>query len=99
MSDIDLIINYPLLEEMSSLFREAGKQIEETKAEMIQIATSMDDGALIGETGDAFARALRTDMGNSLDNLREKFEELTTDITNVISIYRDGEEAAASRFR
>jgi uncharacterized protein YukE len=96
---IDLRIDYPMLEEMSRLFHEAAKQLEETQSEMIQVAATMEDGALLGETGEAFSHALRSDLSRSLDTLREKMEELVNDINNVVAIHRDGEQEAASRFR
>jgi len=95
----DLLINYPMMEEMSRLFREAAKQIEETNGEMQQIANALDEGALVGETGDALADALRRDLNQSLQNLFDKFNELVGDIDGVIAVHRDGETSAASRFR
>jgi hypothetical protein len=66
---------------------------------MIQIASVMEAGALIGDTGDAFAQAIRGDLNGSLNRMKEKLNELVGDIDGVIAAYRDGDQAAASRFK
>ena len=99
MSDIDVRIDYAMVEEMGRLFSEASKQIEETTSEMLKIASSMESGALMGDTGEAFTQAIRSDLNNSLNRMKEKLDELVGDINGVIAAYRDGDQNAASRFK
>ncbi|MCB9453081.1 MAG: hypothetical protein H6672_16720 [Anaerolineaceae bacterium] len=99
MSDgIDERIDYVMMEEMSRLFNEAARQIEEMNGEMVQIANTLESGALLGETGESFAQALRVDLANSLGLLQQKMEELVGDINGVIALKRDAVQDAASRF-
>lgn len=95
---VDVRIDYPMVEDMSSAFTDASTQLEETIAEMNKIVAALEGGALLGKTGDALAQAIRIDLINSIKALRDKMKELAMDTRNVVAIMRDGDKQARSRF-
>ncbi len=94
----DVQMDYDALEEMASTFRAAAQQLDETITVMTGVAATMDDGALVGETGEEFGEALRNKLNPSLGRLRDKMLELESDILNAVAYMRDGVETARSRF-
>lgn len=95
---IDVRIDYPMVEDMSSAFDDATKQLEDTISEMSKIVATLEGGALLGKTGEALVQAVRIDLVSSLKALRDKMQELSGDTRSVVSIMRDGDKQARSRF-
>lgn len=94
----DVQMDYEMVEEMSRIFDMGAQTLDEIKAQMMQIADMMENGALLGEGGRAFADALQGPMANALGKLSEKFEELSRDCYGAVTSLRDGDTEAASRF-
>ena len=97
-SGVDERMDYAMMEEMARLFNEAARQVDDTIAEMLQIASMMEEGALVGQTGEVFVNALRVDLKSRLDRVQDKLVELSGDITGAIAHSRDGIADARSRF-
>jgi WXG100 family type VII secretion target len=97
MSDI-IKMDYALMEEMSQIFRNGADQLEDTLKEMENIANILEGGALLGRGGEAFSDAIKTNLSQSIIRLRDKFEELSRDITGALIYTRDGDINAQSKF-
>ena len=92
------VMDYPMMEEMVQLFNDASSEIQEAIDEMGTVATQLENGTLNGMTGDALVNALRTDLRTSLETLRDKMSELSTDVDQALRAKRDGIQRGRSRF-
>jgi hypothetical protein len=95
---IDFRADYNELEEMKSIFADSAKQLEDLNSQVKQWASTLNDGVLLGDAGEALAYAFSNKLSSKVGMLTEKLNELEGDIAGVIAIYRDGEADAASRF-
>ena len=95
----DVKMNYNSMEQMQKTFRQSHVQLEDTIREMEKVAKMMEDGALVGQAGDAFREALRTKLNRRLKVLSEKMAELERDINGAVIATRDGVATAQSRFK
>lgn len=97
-SAIDVRMDYAMVEEMSSAFTDAARQIEETIAEINQVVGELQNEVLVGDTGTALTEALRNDLCSSLKRIQDKMTELAGDTIGAVRIMRDGDREARSRF-
>ncbi len=95
----DVQMNYPTMEEMAKIFSNGANQLGDTGFAMEQLAQQMEDGMLLGEGGDVFAQALRQRLSKKIQKLKQKFEELSGDVSGALKDLRDGDKTAASRFK
>jgi uncharacterized protein YukE len=95
----DVQMDYDLMEDMSRLFSDGSQHMEDLIRMMQNIAGRLEDGALLGKGGDAFADAIRSNLTSRVGILGEKLEELSNDIMGALTALRDGDQEAASRFR
>lgn len=73
-------MNFDLMDEMARAFGEGAQVLEEVFAEVNAIASMLEDGALLGQAGEAFSAGCRGPLAGSISQLKNKFEELKTDI-------------------
>jgi uncharacterized protein YukE len=92
-------MDFDLMEDMARLFREGQQHLEDVTRAMQDIASRMDDGALMGRGGQAFSDALRNNLVARLNALADKLQELSFDVTGALVDLRDGDTEAASRFK
>lgn len=95
----DVQMDYDLMEDMNRCFRTCSGQMEDTIRTLQTLATQLEDGALLGQAGDAFSNALRARLTPGVNRLRDKFDELAGDIYGALVDLRDGDSTAASRFK
>ena len=79
MTDV-IKMDYGLMEEMSKTFDQGAAQLNDTLAEVRSLAEVLEDGALLGRSGDAFADAIKSQLCRAIARLEEKFKELSRDI-------------------
>ena len=65
----------PQVNEMIDLLRTSANKMREVSEAMNGLASTIDNGALVGEAGDAFSRSLRSTLNQSIARLAEKLEE------------------------
>jgi WXG100 family type VII secretion target len=97
MSDV-IRMDYDLMREMSTVFRQGSEQLQDTMSEMQSIANQMEAGALIGQGGDAFVDALRGKLSPAIQRLVDKFEELDHDVLVAMSEMQDADSESAGKF-
>jgi WXG100 family type VII secretion target len=98
MAKPDVRMNYDSMEAMAKEFDNAVKQIEDTMNDMKKVASTMQDGALLGTGGDAFVDAIQSHLLPSLQTLSEKFGEMGGDIRAAVAYTRDGVESSRKKF-
>ena len=75
MSEV-IKLNYPAMREMAQQCKTAKERLTETARLAQQIGNEMQNGALIGDAGDAFSQALLTALVPSVNKLSLKFDEI-----------------------
>jgi WXG100 family type VII secretion target len=98
MSNDIIRMDYDLMREMSSVFRQGGEQLQDTMSEMQSIANQMEGGALVGQGGDAFLDALRGKLSPAIQRLVDKFEELDHDVLVAMQEMQDSDAESAGKF-
>jgi WXG100 family type VII secretion target len=76
----EIRVVYELMDEMSHTFQQGAEQLQDTMQEMQNIANMLEEGALVGQGGDAFVDALRSKLCPAIGRLTEKFKELDGDV-------------------
>ena len=96
MADVQL--DYDMMEEMRSVFQNGVQILETTLGNMENIAGSLEDGALLGQGGNALVDAVRSGLNPKISKLLEKLEELAQDVEGAISEFQEYDSTAASGF-
>ncbi len=73
-------MNYPKMRKMSRTFRQGENTLEDALKDMKAVASMLENGALLGRGGQAFAHALNGPLARSINKLTAKFQELDKDI-------------------
>lgn len=74
-------MKYGVLQEMAQAFSQARETTETMSNEINSIAQQLGEGALIGESGDAFEQACRGALIPTLQRLGVKFDKLNAELT------------------
>jgi WXG100 family type VII secretion target len=94
----EIKMEYPLMEEMKRTFQAGREQLGETSTELTSIADKMEQGALLGDAGEAFSESIRSTLLGAVQKLTDKFEELEGDIQYAVDQMRQAEEKAKASF-
>lgn len=97
MSEV-IKMNYPAMQEMAQHCKATSQRLMETVRLANQLAQQMQNGALVGDAGEAFGGALTTAFIPSVNRLSQKFEELAKDIEGAIADMRSSDSGARSLF-
>ncbi|MER2599645.1 MAG: WXG100 family type VII secretion target [Caldilineales bacterium] len=92
-------LEYAKAEEMIRTFQQGREQLQRTLQEMQGLATTIEEGALLGQGGDAFVEAIRTKLAQSLTKLSEKFEELAGDVAQAIKYMQEADKTSKAQFK
>lgn len=95
----DVQMDFDLMEDMARLFRDGSQHMDDLIRAMQNVASRLEDGALLGRGGDAMAEAIRDKLNTRIGLLQDKLEELSFDIYGALVDLRDGDSEAASRFK
>jgi WXG100 family type VII secretion target len=99
MSQQDEIkMDYPLMDEMKQSFKAGRETLGRTASELKSIADKLEQGALLGQAGDAFAQAVRGPLMGAVSKLSDKFEELEGDIQFAVDQMHQAEEKTKASF-
>lgn len=94
----DIQMDYGLMEEMSKGFQAGIEQLQDTLQEMQSIANTLEDGALLGDGGEAFTAAIRNKLCPAITRLSEKFEELSGDVIAAMGDIQEAEREVVGKF-
>jgi WXG100 family type VII secretion target len=94
MSQEQIKMNYPLMEQMEKEFQKGRSQLQHTAGELNKIAEKLEQGALLGQAGGAFSQAVRGPLMNAVNKIADKFEELENDLKFAANEMRQAEETA-----
>jgi len=97
MSEV-IKLNYPAMQEMAQQCKAVSQRLLETVRLAQQAAGEMQNGALVGDAGEAFSNALQSAFVPSVNKLSQKFEEIAKDITAAISDMQAQDKGAGGLF-
>ncbi|HLZ30977.1 MAG TPA: WXG100 family type VII secretion target [Chloroflexota bacterium] len=98
MTQQEIKMDYPLVEEMSKVFQAGQQQLQDALKETQNIAGKLEGGALLGDAGSTFSDAIRNKLGPSIQRLSAKFEELQGDLAVAEQAMHQAEASAKSSF-
>jgi WXG100 family type VII secretion target len=94
----EIRVVYEDMEEMRRAFRQGIEQLEETMQAMQSIANTLEDGALLGDGGDAFTQAIRGRLAPAIARLSDKFKELDGDVGAAVAYARQADRKSTGYF-
>lgn len=95
---VDVKMNYGSMDKMAKQFAAAHKQIDESMRAMKKVVKMLNEGALVGDGGQAFEDAINSKLLPRMKTLSQKMAELDKDIQSAVSFTRDGVSKAKNRF-
>jgi len=98
MSTDIIKLDYGLAEEMINTFKQGVEQLQDTMQEMQTLANTLEEGALLGQGGDAFVDAIRSKLCPAIAKLTEKFNELADDVAQAVRFMQEADRASKSQF-
>jgi len=90
-------VNYPALEDMAKHCEMVAQRLAQTADTSKKIASQMQNGALVGEPGEAFSQALGLFFQRVI-KLSNKYHEVANDIKQAIADMRAADQKAGSKF-
>ncbi|MBK8020093.1 MAG: hypothetical protein IPK19_01395 [Chloroflexi bacterium] len=90
---------YAEAEKMVEILHTGAEQLQETIDEMNKLADLLDNGALLGMAGDAFAAAIRSQLVSAVDRLADKMKEQSDYVQTEIYDMQEAERRAQQLFR
>jgi WXG100 family type VII secretion target len=94
----EIKMEYPLMDEMKQTFQSSRDILQDTTNSLKSIADKMEQGALLGQAGQAYAEAVRGALMGAVQKLSDKFEELEGDIQYAVDQMKAAEEKTKSTF-
>lgn len=98
MSTDIIKLDYGLAEDMINTFKQGVEQLQDTMQEMQTLANTLEEGALLGQGGDAFVDAIRSKLCPAIAKLTEKFNELADDVAQAVRFMQEADRASKSQF-
>ncbi len=97
MSEV-IKLNYPAMQEMAQHCKSTAQRLMETIRLARQAAQEMQNGAMIGDAGEAFSNALTSAFVPAVTKLGQKFDEIAKDIEGAIADMQAADKAAGRTF-
>lgn len=91
-------VNYPALQEMAQHCDSVAERLVQTVQMGRKVAGDMNNGALVGDTGEAFSAALAGPFTSSVMKLSMKFREVARDIRGAIADMQAADRDAGGNF-
>lgn len=92
-------LNYDQADKMAKTFKAGAQQLQQTMQEMQNIAQTLEEGALLGRGGKAYADAIKQNLCPSIKKLSEKYNELERDVHAAIKFMRQADAESKQQFK
>ncbi len=89
---------YATAEDMIHTFQQGVEHLENTLQEMQSVANTLEDGALLGQGGEAFTDAIRSKLAPAIIRLTDKYKELAGDVQQAIQYMQEADKTSAGKF-
>jgi len=94
----EIKMDYPLMDEMKRTFADGRHQLSDAANELKSIADKLEQGALLGNAGQALTDAVKGTLLNAVTKLSDKFEELEGDIQFAVDQMHQAEAKTKASF-
>ena len=94
----EIRVNEQELERMIVVLEQSARELDECQRHMQTIAQKLENGALVGVGGQAFAAGLNNNMSNSIARLSEKLREEAAYVQNELEQFRSMQKRNISGF-
>lgn len=94
----DVQMDYDAVEELSRSYRISVEQLSQTATAVQQIASTMENGALVTQKGQQWVEILLNGFIPRLQRLMDAMDEVSTDLNCAVRDLRDGDNEARGRF-
>jgi hypothetical protein len=91
-------MDYDAVEDLSRSYRISVEQLSQTATAVQQIASMMENGALVTQKGQQWVEVLRNGFIPRLNRLMDALDEVSTDLSCAVRELRDGDAEARGRF-
>lgn len=98
MSSDKIKMNYAAMDEMAAHCQKVAERLLQTVELGKKVASEMNNGALVGETGSTFAAALSGPFATAIGKLSAKFGEEAEDIKKAIEDMKKADSSAGAQF-
>ena len=98
MAQDKIKLNYEQADHMAKTFKQGSQQLQQTMQEMTKIAQMLEEGALLGQGGQAFVEAIQSKLCPSLKKLSEKYTELEGDVHAAIKFMQQAYAESKKQF-
>ncbi|HEX8597831.1 MAG TPA: WXG100 family type VII secretion target [Chloroflexia bacterium] len=98
MSEEIIELDYGKAEKMSQTFRAGVENLQDTLQEMQNLASMLEEGALLGRAGETFVQSIRGALCPSIAKLMAKYQELDGDVQQAVNLMREADSRAAQGF-
>ena len=92
-------LNYEQADHMAKTFKQGAQQLQQTMQDMQGIAQLLQEGALLGDGGHAFADAVNSKLCPSLKRMSDKFNELERDVHAAINYMKQADAESKQQFK
>lgn len=94
----DFRLDFDQVTEMQQEFLRGANQLDDTLSALRDMANRLNDGALVGQGGDAFYSAIMDVLYVKVSNMREKFNEMANDLQAAMDFAAGKDTESAGRF-
>lgn len=95
---IDVQMDYSDMEDMKKIFLDCANALEDLTSQVKTWSTTLNDGALLGDAGEALSDALNTKLTTKIQALIEKIKEEADTIQKSIDTMQADEKETAGYF-
>ncbi len=92
-------LDYAKAEQMIRTFQQGKEQLQRSIQEMQGLATTIEEGALLGQGGDAFVDAIRTKLIPATTKLSNKFDELAKDVGMAVKYMQEADRTSKGLYK
>jgi WXG100 family type VII secretion target len=96
MATDEIKMDYDLMEEMRASFRQGSETLQDTQTEVQNLASTLEDGALLGDAGEGFTDAIRSKLAPAIAKLDQKFQEMVSDLQAAENAMREADQSSKS---
>lgn len=94
----EIRVVYELMDDMSTTFNQSLEQLQDTNQEMLNIANTMADGALLGDGGDQFVESITGALVPAIAKIADKMGELRDDVQAAKQYAQEADQSSSAQF-
>lgn len=98
MDDV-IKLDYPAMQEMAQQCLKVSQRLGQTVQFVRNQARQLQEGAMVGDAGEAFSNVLTSILANKVQRLSEKFQEISNDIQGAIADMQAQDQSASGIFK